>query len=92
MPGVRMERTCVGCRQRSSRVELIRVVQKAKFLVFDSTKSLPGRGAWLHPVTNCLELAISRKAFNRALKLTEQIDTSGLIFTTEQAETMLANK
>ena len=87
-----MERTCVGCRQRSERANLIRVVEQSNSLIFDYNKSLPGRGAWLHQAQQCLELAISRKAFNRALKLTEQIDTSGLIFTTEQAETMLANK
>ncbi|MEY4993553.1 MAG: hypothetical protein RLZZ594_398 [Actinomycetota bacterium] len=90
MPGVRMERTCVGCRQRSQRSELVRVVEKSAVLIFDNKKSLPGRGAWLHPVSECLELAISRKSFIRALKLKKQVETSGLIFTKEQAETMLA--
>ena len=87
-----MERTCVGCRQRSVRANLIRVDEQSNSLIFDYNKSLPGRGAWLHQAQQCLELAISRRAFFRALKLKSQPDTSGLVFTKEQAETMLANK
>ncbi len=87
-----MVRTCVGCRQRSERAELIRVVEQSNILIFDHNNALPGRGAWLHKAQQCLELAITRRAFIRALKLKSQPDTSGLTFTKEQAETMLANK
>ena len=87
-----MERTCVGCRQQSSRAELKRVVKESDFLVFDVRKNLPGRGAWVHDSQECLELAITRRAFIRALKLSGQPDLSRLNFTKEQAETMLANK
>ena len=85
-----MERTCVGCRQRSQRADLLRIVSKSKVLAFDHQKNMPGRGAWIHPSSDCLALAIQRNAFSRALKLTNQVDSSGLVFTTEQAETMLA--
>jgi uncharacterized protein len=85
-----MERTCVGCRQRSQRAELLRIVSKSNVLAFDQLKNLPGRGAWIHPNSDCLALAIQRNAFGRALKLSNQIDSSGLVFTKEQAETMLA--
>ncbi|MEN9956047.1 MAG: hypothetical protein RLY34_854 [Actinomycetota bacterium] len=85
-----MERTCVGCRQRSQRAELLRIVSKSNVLAFDHLKTKPGRGAWIHPSSDCLTLAIQRNAFGRALKLSKQIDTSGLVFTKEQAETMLA--
>jgi predicted RNA-binding protein YlxR (DUF448 family) len=61
-------------------------------LVIDPKKSLPGRGAWIHPSSDCLDLAIQRNAFGRALRLTGQLDSSGLVITKEQAETMLENK
>jgi predicted RNA-binding protein YlxR (DUF448 family) len=83
-----MERTCVGCRLRSSRAELSRIVEESNFLVFDIQKKLPGRGAWIHPSQDCLNLAIQRNAFGRALKLNKQPDSSAI--TNEQAETMLA--
>ena len=38
-------------------------------LVPDPQHRLPGRGAWLHPNTTCLEQAVRRKAFTRALRL-----------------------
>ena len=41
----------------------------------DPDGSLPGRGAHLHPATRCLELAIRRKAFGRALKIEGTVDT-----------------
>jgi predicted RNA-binding protein YlxR (DUF448 family) len=85
-----MERTCVGCRHRSSRAELLRIVAKSNDLVFDVFKKMPGRGVWIHSSQECLNLAIQRNAFGRALKLNKQPDSSGLVITKEQAETMLA--
>ena len=85
-----MNRTCVGCRQRSQRADLLRVVSKSNVLAFDHQKNMPGRGAWIHPSSDCLAPAIQRNAFGRALRFTNQVDSSGLVFTKEQAETMLA--
>jgi predicted RNA-binding protein YlxR (DUF448 family) len=85
-----MNRTCVGCRQRSQRADLLRIVAKSNVLAFDPSKTMPGRGAWIHPSSDCLTQAIQRNAFGRALRLSKQIDSSGLVFTKEQAETMLA--
>ena len=78
-----MERTCVGCRQRSQRADLLRIVSKSNFLAFDHQKNMPGRGAWIHPSSDCLALALQRNAFGRALRLTNQVDSSGLVFTKE---------
>jgi predicted RNA-binding protein YlxR (DUF448 family) len=85
-------RTCVGCRQRANRPELIRVVAQNNQLVIDHSKSLSGRGAWIHPSSDCLEQALVRKAFFRALRLNQQLDSAGLENFKEQAETMLAKK
>ena len=38
-------------------------------VVADPRLRLPGRGAWLHPTPECLDLAVRRKAFGRALRV-----------------------
>ena len=60
------ERTCVGCRQRRSQAALVRCVLTADGrAVVDRSGS--GRGAWLCARrTDCFELAVRRKAFERA--------------------------
>ena len=64
-------RTCVGCRKRAAKSELLRVVAGDRGagpeLVPDPERRAPGRGAHLHPTTDCLELALRRRAFPRAL-------------------------
>ncbi|MEN9604149.1 MAG: hypothetical protein RL545_838, partial [Actinomycetota bacterium] len=61
-------RTCVGCRQRETRKSLIRLVLVNSKVSVDEGKKLPGRGAWLHAKTECLQLALNRKALGRAFK------------------------
>lgn len=39
-------------------------------VVPDPDGTAPGRGAHLHPTTGCYDLAVRRKAFSRALRLT----------------------
>ncbi|MFC5432198.1 YlxR family protein [Microbacterium suwonense] len=67
-------RTCVGCRGRASRAALIRVVQHNDELVFDERAVMPGRGAWLHPTSECLDAALRRRAFARALRVSPSLD------------------
>ena len=80
-------RTCLGCRQRVPRSFLVRVVARDGRVVADATARLPGRGAWVHPDTECIENAVRRKAFGRALRTTVS-DTSPL---TEWAESTMDN-
>jgi predicted RNA-binding protein YlxR (DUF448 family) len=66
-------RTCVGCRERTTKRELLRVVAGADAegrwsVVPDPTGAAPGRGAHLHPTAGCLALAERRRAFARALR------------------------
>lgn len=65
-------RTCVGCRKRAARRELLRLVVGSvdgrPAVVPDPSGSAAGRGAHLHPTTACYELAVRRKAFARALR------------------------
>ncbi|WP_427871171.1 YlxR family protein [Leucobacter luti] len=71
-------RTCVACRTRASRADLLRIVLHGDRLVVDDRAILPGRGAWVHPTARCLDLAVSRRAFLRALKVSGKPDTSPL--------------
>ena len=65
-------RTCVGCRRRTAKAELVRVVATDSgaglVLVPDPRGRAPGRGAHVHPTRDCLELALRRRAFSRALR------------------------
>ena len=75
-PGPGPVRTCIGCRQRSAKRELLRLVagtdadgQAGSWSVVpDPSGTAPGRGAHLHPTSACLALAERRKAFTRALR------------------------
>ena len=77
-------RTCIGCRKRAAKSELLRVVASdrgsGREVLPDPAGRAPGRGAHLHPTTECLELAVRRRAFPRALKV------EGLLATTAVEE------
>jgi predicted RNA-binding protein YlxR (DUF448 family) len=68
-------RTCVGCRQRTPQSDLIRVVAVGGALVPDPLRRMPGRGAHVHPVLECLDRAEQRRAFPRALKVEGPLDS-----------------
>jgi predicted RNA-binding protein YlxR (DUF448 family) len=66
-------RTCIGCRERVAKRELLRVILRIDedglpAVVADPEGTAPGRGAHLHPTDACLELAVRRRAFARALR------------------------
>ncbi|MDX3645070.1 MULTISPECIES: YlxR family protein [Streptomyces] len=72
------ERTCVGCRQRAAKTELLRVVAIEDECVPDHRGTLPGRGAYVHPAQVCLDQAVRRRAFTRALRAQGALDTKAL--------------
>ena len=66
-------RTCVGCRTRAAKRELLRVTVGSDAnghpaVVPDPAGTAPGRGAHLHPTAGCYDLAVRRKALTRALR------------------------
>jgi uncharacterized protein len=71
-------RTCVGCRTRAVKSDLLRVVAVDGIIVIDPAARLPGRGAYLHPSEECLERARRRRAFPRALRVTGALADDGL--------------
>jgi predicted RNA-binding protein YlxR (DUF448 family) len=71
-------RTCIGCRTRERSTVLLRVVAVDGVVTPDLRRRLPGRGAWLHPDPGCLDAAERRRAFGRALRVSEPLDTTGV--------------
>lgn len=67
-------RTCIGCRQRSGKADLLRVVGSGLRVEADPAAVRPGRGAYLHRKLECFELAERRRAFSRALRIAGSVD------------------
>jgi predicted RNA-binding protein YlxR (DUF448 family) len=85
-------RTCVGCRERAEKSELLRVVASDRGadleVVPDPAGRAPGRGAHLHPTAECLERALRRRAFARALRT----ESSGRRLATAAVEDFIARQ
>ena len=62
-------RTCIGCRRKADKSELVRLVARQEVVV-DRRQREPGRGAYLHPTTDCLAQAVRRRTVGRALQIT----------------------
>ena len=81
-PGKARERTCIGCRKRSGPTDLLRMTVSGgpenQTVLPDPDRRAPGRGAHLHPVTECLDLAVRRKAFPRAFRVPGPLDVTAL--------------
>jgi uncharacterized protein len=86
-------RTCLGCRRRGARSVLLRLVavevDGAAAVVLDNDRTMPGRGAWLHPDLECLELARRRSAVARSLHLAGPVDLTGMV---EQVTALCQNR
>jgi uncharacterized protein len=85
------ERTCVGCRERAAKNELLRIVRVGDECVPDDRGTLPGRGAYVHPSVTCLDLAVRRRAFPRALRAQGPLGTAGVRQRVERAEHVRAS-
>ncbi|AWK13106.1 YlxR family protein [Streptomyces spongiicola] len=84
------ERTCVGCRERTAKRDLLRIVAVEGVCVPDHRGTLPGRGAYVHPASVCLDLAVRRRAFPRALRARGPLDTADLRRAVEAAAAQAA--
>ncbi|MGH3368071.1 MAG: YlxR family protein [Nocardioidaceae bacterium] len=75
-------RTCVGCRERSPKSDLLRLVVQggspSRVVSPDPRGTAPGRGAHLHPTVECLDKAERRRAFSRSLRVEGPLDLSVL--------------
>ncbi|WP_308201435.1 YlxR family protein [Sphaerisporangium perillae] len=71
-------RTCVGCRVRTVKSELLRLVVVGSEIIPDQRGRLQGRGAYVHPALSCLELAERRRAFPRSFRVAGPLDVARL--------------
>lgn len=62
-------RMCVGCRKKTEKVELVRVVLTDGEPVADPKGNQPGRGAYLCPDEKCLGKAIESGSLARTFKI-----------------------
>ncbi|MGA5098952.1 YlxR family protein [Streptomyces lavendulocolor] len=79
------ERTCVGCRERAAKRDLLRIVLIKGECAPDPRGTLPGRGAYVHPASVCLDLAVRRRAFLRALRVQGPLDVADVRRYVEQS-------
>jgi uncharacterized protein len=61
-----------------AKAEMVRLVVLEESLTPDPAGRFPGRGAHLHPDLGCLDLAVRRRAFPRAFRLSGPLDTTVL--------------
>jgi predicted RNA-binding protein YlxR (DUF448 family) len=65
-------RSCIGCGRKAPQGQLLRFAAVDGQLVPGG--GMPGRGAYTCRRLACFERAVSRRAFNRTLRKTVQID------------------
>ena len=71
------ERSCIGCRNRAPRAQLLRLVSGGGGqLMVDERAVMPGRGAWIHPDSACFALAERKRVFGRALRTSGSPDVT----------------
>lgn len=64
------ERTCVACRQKRPKWELVRIVRTPLgTLEIDSRGKKAGRGAYLCKLQSCWEVGLTKKRLEHALKV-----------------------
>lgn len=81
------KRTCVGCRKQDEQYKLLRVVGAASvsgltgaaLLTPDPRRRELGRGAYVHPLLACMQIAEQRKAFARALRVGNNADPTAVM-------------
>jgi len=61
-------RMCVSCRQMMAKQNMYRVVRTPDGYKFDAENSADGRGAYVCKNSNCVQLCLNKKLFNRAFK------------------------
>ena len=65
------QRTCIACRSKRPKRELVRVVRAPDgHVAVDETGKRNGRGAYLCPSRECWQRALSEGLLNRALRVT----------------------
>jgi len=75
--GSQPARTCVGCRARAPKSELLRIVAGPDGPAIDRRGDAPGRGAYVHREPACLEAAERPGVLRMALRTGPASDEVG---------------
>ena len=68
-------RQCIGCREMKAKKDIIRVLKTASAedespeIILDATGRKNGRGAYICPNRDCLDLAMKNKGLERSFKM-----------------------
>ena len=63
------ERTCMACRNKSEKGDLIRIVKEKKGQIsIDNTYKINGRGMYICKNKECIQKAIKTRAVSRAFR------------------------
>lgn len=62
------ERSCVGCRRRAPKADLLRVARTPAGVHADPSGGGPGRGAYVHRDPGCVAAALRKGHLARALR------------------------
>jgi uncharacterized protein len=62
------ERSCVGCRERAPKAELVRIARTPAGVRVDPHGDAPGRGAYVHRDPACVVAALRKGALVSALR------------------------
>ena len=61
---------CIGCREKKTKYDLIRIVRKPEGeIVADTTGKISGRGAYICKCVDCLNKAEKTNALSRAFEM-----------------------
>jgi predicted RNA-binding protein YlxR (DUF448 family) len=74
------ERTCIGCRRRKVKSELIRLaLDDSGWICLDAHQRMPGRGVYVCLDESCLRRAIRPQLLSRHLKSAVRVDVEHLL-------------
>ena len=68
-------RQCIGCREMEAKKDMVRVLKTASAedecpeIILDATGRKNGRGAYICPNRDCLDLAMKNKGLERSFKM-----------------------
>ena len=65
---IKQQRKCVACRESKHQNEMLRIAKVNDQFIIDLNYKLDGRGAYICKNSQCINLAIRKKALNRAFK------------------------
>jgi predicted RNA-binding protein YlxR (DUF448 family) len=68
-PGSLPQRSCVACRDKKDKRDLIRLVYDCNIVVVDISKKKTGRGAYLCPSFECWDLGLRQNRLEHVLHI-----------------------